>query len=193
MAKARHQKGNAADALAAFEAYKQTNDARLTEIERRGHADPVIDDKLARIDKRLEALSLKSARAELGGSEEPADTEHSQSWQRYLRAGDESGLARLDVKSLNAGTDDQGGYVAPPELDQLIESRLLAGSPMRQIASVRQTSAGVFRKPIGLGVEARWAGETEARPETQTDGLSLVEFPAGELYALPAATQTLLD
>ncbi|MEM6899464.1 MAG: phage major capsid protein [Pseudomonadota bacterium] len=193
MAKAGRQKSDAADAFAAFEVYKQANDARLAEIEKRGHADPLVDDRLARIDKRLEALSLKSSRAELVGSDEPRDTEHSQSWQRYLRAGDESGIARLDVKSLSAGTDDQGGYVAPPELDQLIESRLLVASPMRQIASVRQTSAGVFRKPIGLGVEARWAGETDARTETQTDGLSLVEFPAGELYALPAATQTLLD
>jgi len=193
MANGGNQRTAAAEALAAFEAYKQANDARLADIEKRGKADPLIDDKLARIDKRLDALSLKSSRADLQGSLPAEDNEHSESWQRYLRAGDESGLARLDVKSLSAGTDDQGGYVAPPELDQLIESRLLAASPMRQIASVRQTSAGVFRKPIGLGVEARWAGETEARPETQTDGLSLVEFPAGELYALPAATQTLLD
>ncbi|MEL7453847.1 MAG: phage major capsid protein, partial [Pseudomonadota bacterium] len=108
-------------------------------------------------------------------------------------SGDESGIARLDLKSLNAGTDDQGGYVAPPELDQLIEGRLMAASPMRQIATVRQTSAGVFRKPVGLGVEARWASETEARTGTQADGLSLIEFPAGELYAMPAATQTLLE
>lgn len=193
MAKGRSRTAVAADILAVFEAYKQTNDARMSEIEKRGRSDPLLDDKLAKIDKRLEALTLKSARADLAGKSEPTDSEHTSFWQRYMRSGDESGLARLDVKSLSTGTDDQGGYVAPPELDQLIESRLLAASPMRQIASIRQTSAGVFRKPIGLGVEARWAGETDARTETQTDGLSLVEFPAGELYALPAATQTLLD
>lgn len=193
MAKGRQDKVDAAEAIAAFESYKQANEARLADIEKRGKADPLLDDKLARIDRRLEALSLKSARADLSGEGEPADAEHSTAWGRYMRVGDDSGIARLDVKSLNAGTDDQGGYVAPPELDQLIEARLMAASPMRQIATVRQTSAGTFRKPIGLGVEARWAGETEARAVSPAAGLSLIEFPAGELFAQPAATQTLLE
>ena len=193
MAKGREVKTAAAEALAAFEAYKQTNEARLSEIEKRGKADPLLDQKLAKIDRRLEALSLKSARADLSGEAEPADAEHSSAWGRYMRVGDDSGLARLDLKSLNTGTDDQGGYVAPPELDQLIEARLMQASPMRQIATVRQTSAGIFRKPVGLGVEARWAGETEARPSSVVEGLSLIEFPAGELFSQPAATQTLLE
>ena len=64
---------------------------------------------------------------------------------------------------------------------------------MRQLATVRQTSAGVYRKPVSLGVGAAWAGETDARTQTSTTGLSLLEFPAGELYAMPAATQTLLE
>ncbi len=183
------------DIMAAFEAYKQANDTRLGEIEKRGSADPLMEEKLSRIDRQLEALNLKAARPELGSGEvgSEADTQRNEAWQRYLRAGDESGLARLDVKSLSAGTPDQGGYVAPPELDLLIESRLALASPMRQIATVRQTSAGTFSKPVGLGVEAQWAAETAVRPETVTNGLSLLQFPAGELYAMPAATQTLLE
>ncbi len=192
MAKGRNVKTGQAEALAVFEAYKHANEARLAEIEKRGKADPLLDEKLARIDKRLEALSLKSARADLSG-DAPVNAEHSGAWDRYIRSGDDSGIAGLNLKSLNSGTEDQGGYVAPPELDQLIEARLMAASPMRQIATVRQTSSGTFRKPIGLGVEARWASETEARPQTATEGLSLVEFPAGELFAQPAATQTLLE
>lgn len=193
MAKGREVNTATADAMAAFEAYKQTNEARLADIEKRGKADPLLDDKLARIDRRLETLSLKSARADLSGEASPVNAEHVSAWGRYMRVGDDSGMARLDVKSLNTGSDDQGGYVAPPELDQLIEARLMAASPMRQIATVRQTSAGTFRKPIGLGVEARWAGETEARPVSAAAGLSLIEFPSGELFAQPAATQTLLE
>ena len=56
MAKGREVKTAAAEALAAFEAYKQTNEARLSEIEKRGKADPLLDQKLAKIDRRLEAL-----------------------------------------------------------------------------------------------------------------------------------------
>jgi len=185
-------KSMTAQLMATFEAYKSANEARLDELEQRGAADPLLDDKLARIDKRLDALSLKAAYP----GDEPVDeatAAHSTAWSRYLRSGDESGLSCLDTKALSVGVDEQGGYVVPPELDRLIESRLQQASPMRQIATVRQTSAGVYRKPVALGVGAKWAGETIARAATSTDELDLLEFPAGELYATPAATQTLLD
>ncbi len=186
-------KSVAADMMAAFEAYKEANDARMAEIESKGVADTLLDEKLKKIDRRLDQLSLKAARPADGAPASEADGERSQAWSRYLRSGDESGLSRLDVKAFSAGTDDQGGYTAPPELDRLIEARLMQASPMRQIASVRQTSAGVYRKPVSLGVGAAWAGEEDARTQSTTAGLSLLEFPAGELYSMPAATQTLLE
>ena len=187
-------KPEVAEMMAAFEAFRQANDERLSEIEAKGASDPLTDERLARIDQQLEALSLKMARPELGGGGSTADEDaRSEAWAHYLRTGDDSGMARLDVKALNTGTDAQGGYVAPPELDRLIEARLLAASPMRAIATVRQTSAGVFKKPVGLGAAASWVGETDARTETAVTGLSLLEFPAGELYAMPAATQALLE
>jgi HK97 family phage major capsid protein len=64
---------------------------------------------------------------------------------------------------------------------------------MRQIATVRQTSATVFKKPVSLGAASAWAAETGSRAETTAPTLDLLEFPAAELYAMPAATQTLLD
>lgn len=181
-----------AEVMAAFEAYKQANDERLAEIEAKGTHDPLLDAKLKKLDRRLDEISLKAARPD-EASPAQSGTEQGEAWSRYMRSGDESGLARLDVKSLSAGTDDQGGYTAPPELDRLIEARLMQASPMRQIASVRQTAAGVYRKPVSLGVGAAWVAETGARAQTTTAGLSLLEFPAGELYAMPAATQTLLN
>ena len=186
-------KSIAADMLATFESYKQANDARLAEIEAKGSADTLLDDKLKKIDRRIDQLRLKAARPVDGAPANPAEGERSEAWSRYLRTGDESGLSRLDIKALTAGTDDQGGYTAPPELDRLIEARLMQASPMRQIASVRQTSAGVYRKPVSLGVGAAWAGEEAERSQSATAGLSLLEFPAGELYSMPAATQTLLE
>ncbi len=184
-----------AELLAVFEAFKAENDTRLKEIEARGAADPLIDDKLKKIERRLDTISLKSARPDVSGAPVPeaGEVERKEAWGRYLRAGDDSGLSRLDVKSLSVGAPEQGGYVAPPELDRLIEARLQIASPMRQIASVRQTSSNEYKKPVGLGVDAQWAGETAIRTETSAAGLSLLEFPAGELYAMPAATQTLLD
>ncbi|MEM6651700.1 MAG: phage major capsid protein [Pseudomonadota bacterium] len=181
-----------AEIMATFEAYKQANDDRLAEIEAKGVGDPLLTEKLRKLDKRLDALGLKSARP-MDGVTPPDPDGHNDAWARYLRSGDESGLAQLDTKALSTTSDQQGGYIAPPELDRMIEARLMQSSPMRQIASVRQTSAGVYRKPISLGVGAQWAGETDSRAQTSTAGLSLLEFPAGELYAMPAATQTLLE
>ncbi|WP_018147593.1 phage major capsid protein [Henriciella marina] len=188
----REDVGATAEMMAAFEAYQETNDQRLTEIEGKGAADPLLEAKLKKLDRRIDEISLKAARPEQGQAERTSG-EHGEAWTRYMRSGDESGLSHLDVKSLSAGTEDQGGYTAPPELDRLIEARLTQASPMRQIASVRQTAAGVYRKPVSLGVGAAWVAETGARTETTTAGLSLLEFPAGELYAMPAATQTLLN
>lgn len=186
-------KAETAEVMAVFEAYRQANDARLAEIEKKGAVDPLSDEKLARIDRRLEALSLKMARPEAGGGADPAEDEHREGWTRYLRTGDDSAISGRELKSLNTGTGSEGGHVAPPELDRLIEARLMAASPMRQIATVRQTSAGVYKKPVGLGAAAQWVGEEAARPQTAVAGLDLLEFPAGELYAMPAATQALLE
>src|SRR5690606_18083509 len=43
------------------------------------------------------------------------------------------------------------------------------------------------------GPSTGWVGETAARPQTAAPTLSEMNFPAMELYAMPAATQTLLD
>jgi HK97 family phage major capsid protein len=154
-----------AEMMAAFEALKATNDARLDEIEKRGAADPLLDAKLKKIEQSLdrqrtalERLALEQARPAMGDDPRKGDPEHKSAWGAYLRKGDDSGLARIDLKSVNVGTEAQGGYVAPPELDRLIEQRLMASSPMRQIATVRQTSATVFRKPVSPGRQFRVGG-----------------------------------
>ena len=41
-------------------------------------------------------------------------------------------------------------------------ARLIASSLMQHIASVRQTPATVFRKPVSLGTTSAWAAETGA-------------------------------
>jgi len=43
------------------------------------------------------------------------------------------------------------------------------------------------------GPAVGWVGETDARPQTATPTLDSLSFPAMELYAMPAATATLLE
>ena len=163
----------------------------------------LLAEKVDRIDRALSEQKSMLERAALAGrrpglAADPAQSEHKSAWQSYLRRGDISALAQFEAKALSVGGStpggQDGGYVAPPELDRMIESRLRQVSPMREIATVRTTGANVFKKPISLtAAGAGWVAETGARTQTETPTLALLEFPTAELYANLAATQTLLD
>jgi HK97 family phage major capsid protein len=75
-----------------------------------------------------------------------------------------------------------------------VSRRLSLASPIRSIASVRTMSAMVYTKPFSTGGPATgWVGETDLRPETASQPLAQLSFPATEIYAMPSATQSLLD
>ncbi|GGZ45531.1 phage major capsid protein [Asticcacaulis endophyticus] len=185
------------EVLSAFEAFKATNDARLSAIETK-RGDGLIDDKLERIEGGLQAaearlnrlLSLKSRPAvEAGDARETGVTEAKSAWDGYLK----SGRVTLELKA-GLSTASGSGAMAPVETERFIERRLAQVSPMRSLATVRTVGSATFKKPIStVGVVANWVTETAARPETDPSTLNLLEFPAAELYAAPAATQALLD
>jgi HK97 family phage major capsid protein len=185
--------------LRAFEAFKQANDERLAALEI-GRRDVLAEEKVDRIERTLQEqkaaidrLALAQRRPALG-AEAPQLSEHKQAWGAYLRKGDDHALQRLEAKALSVGTSSDGGYVAPPELDRMIETRLTEVSPMRQIAAVRITGATVFKKTISTTAAATgWAAEAGARAQGGTPSLAQMEFPTMELFANLAATQTLLD
>ncbi|CAO4184337.1 phage major capsid protein [Methylorubrum aminovorans] len=188
----------------AFEAFKEANDTRLSEIETRLTADVVTEEKLARIDAaldqakgRLDRISLDRARPPLGGVEPARDasaTEHKAAFDLYVRAGESAGLKRLEEKALSAGSGPDGGYLVPPTIEREVLRRLAEISPIRAIATVRAVSGGQYKRAVSVnGPAAGWVAETAPRPQTDAPSLSELSFPAMELYAMPAATQTLLD
>jgi HK97 family phage major capsid protein len=190
--------------MRAFEGYREANDERLSEIESRLSPDPLTEQKLARIDHALDRqkdvldqLVLKARRPAMGVEPErwsPVMREHKSAFEGYVRRGDASAMMRLDGKSLSVGSATDGGYLVPDETEREIGRRLTASSPIRAIAGIRTISSSVYRKPFATdGFATGWVGETEARAQTATPTLAEIEFPAMELYAMPAATQTLLD
>ncbi len=198
--------------MAAFEAFKGANDARLDEIEKKASADVLLEEKVARIDAavgqaqaRLDRVVSEARRPGIGGESgaggpsvspfgratSPFHGEEKAAFDGYIRTGRDLGL---EVKAGLSSAANSGGYVVPPETERAIERRLMAGSPMREIATVRTVASGVFRKPVSTaGIASGWVAETAARPETDPATLALLEFPAADLYANPAATQSLLD
>lgn len=192
--------------MAAFEAFKGANDARLDEIEKKASADALLEEKVARIDQavasaqaRLDRALSEGRRPGLDGaspstasrSSSPFHGEEKSAWDGYMKSGQAHGL---ELKAGLSSASNSAGYVVPPETERAIERRLMAGSPMREIATVRTVGSGVFRKPVSTaGVQAGWVAETAARPETDPATLALLEFSSADLYACPAATQSLLD
>jgi len=183
-----------------YEEFKATNDAHLAALDRR--ADILLEEKLARLDaemnRKLDQMQLKSARPALAPETKAATSfeqrEHKAAFDRYMRSGETAGLRALEVKALAVGSNPDGGYTVPEEIERQIGARLAAVSPIRGIAGVRTISGNVYKKPFMIsGPAVGWVGETDPRTETATPVLDSLSFPAMELYAMPAATATLLE
>jgi len=192
------------DFMQAFSEFKQANDQRLGEIEQKLTSDVVTRDKVERINKAMdeqsrliEQLALKKLRPALGsksGRGGSDSAERKAAFEAYIRRGDEAALRDLDAKSMAVGSAADGGYLVTDETDSEIGTRLASISPIRQLASVRQVSSSVLKKPFApSGMASGWVAEASARPQTDTPQLTELSFPTMELYAMPAATQALLD
>ena len=193
-----------AELMRAFEEFKEANEQKLAE---KHSIDVVLEEKIARIDKtistqtqRLDAVELKQSRPvlfsekpDLKKTNQPA-LEHKAAFENYVRSGETGNLRALEIKALSVGSNPDGGFAVPPEIEKEIGQRLFAISPIRSLASARTISSNVYKKPMMLaGASAGWVGETDARPQSATPTLDELSFPAMELYAMPAATATILE
>ena len=191
--------------MVTFETFRHDNDRRLAEIEKRGSADPLLEEKVARLDRALDesrrlvdGLALRRARPSLDGGAptglSPLALDHKAAFDAYVRGGSVERLRGLEQKALSVGSDADGGWVVPAELEREVTRRLAEISPIRAIAGNRQVSGSVFAKPYSAtGPSVGWVAETDARPQTTSQTLAQMTFPTMELYAMPAATSALLD
>ena len=107
----------------------------------------------------------------------------------YIRQGRE-----VELKSFTGAVASDGGFAVPREIDGQIDALLKMASPIRAIANVVRVGSAGYRKLITRsGVSSGWASEISTRPVTNTPIFEEVVPSFGELYAQPAATQTMLD
>ncbi|MBX9925517.1 MAG: phage major capsid protein [Hyphomicrobiaceae bacterium] len=180
----------------AFAEFKSVNDQRLADLETKLTSDVVTTDKLVRIERALDELSLKAARPAIGGGAPTSQTAlaHKSAFHGYVRKGSDTALRSIEQKALSVASDPDGGFLVPAETEAEINRALRAISPIRAIAGVRQVSGTVYKRPyVTTGIQTGWAAETAARPQTNTQTLASLSFPTMELYAMPAATTSLLD
>lgn len=177
-----------------FEAFKAENEAAV-----KAKADDVLTtEKIGRIDASLTELqgaldeqARLIAAAQLGGpviGDLPAtDPEYVGAFKAHVRKGEINA-------ALSVGSAPDGGYLAPVEWDRTITDRLKLVSPMRAEAEVQSVgTSGFIRLFNNRAIGSGWVGETAARPETSTPQLQPLTFASGEIYAMPMATQQLLD
>jgi HK97 family phage major capsid protein len=183
-----------------FAEFREANDKRLAEIEKKGSVDPVLAEKVEKLNaalteqqRALDDANKRMAGLTLGGGGDDLDTpearEHREQFRGWLRG---SPQARTTTY-----TDPDGGFLAPATIDTMVTRILSQTLAIRRLAQVQPISASSYVKHKSLGgAGSGWVGESEtgtARPETSTPTLARMEFTPGEVYAEPYATQQALD
>lgn len=190
----------------AWEQFKQVNENRLQEIERKGYADPLYQDHLKKISDALDLHKQRMDRIEtvharpgremksLGYAGDD-QSEYKSAFTTYLRKGMDSGLEQIQTKALSVGTDANGGYLVPNQMADLIVQIINESSPMRALATVETISSDsldVIEDTVDFG--AAWGDETTVRSaETSSPTLGRNTVDTFEMYAQPQATQKLID
>ena len=178
-----------------FDDFKAKNDKRVDAIEQEkgklaGQVE-TLNGKLSELenlksDLEKELLELKRP---AGGAQNKLATEHKEAFVGFLRKGREDGLRDLERKALQVGTDEDGGYAVPEALDRNILTLLKDEVVMRQEATVITVGGSDYKKLVNLGGTASgWVGETDARSQTATSKLGLIEPFMGEIYGNPQDT-----
>ncbi len=140
------------------------------------------------VKSRLDKVGRAALRPALSGSADQS-LELKGFVDGYLRHGRET-----ELKSVNGAVPADGGFAVPREIDAMITAQLKAISPIRAIAQVVQVGTAGYRKLVSSsGTASGWVSETAARPETGMAKFNEIAPPMGELYANPAASQSMLD
>lgn len=141
--------------------------------------------------KSLSARMVAGQRPALGTKADADGGERKAFADAYLRKGQDGAP---ELKSLSTASGPEGGYAVPVEIDRMIETMVAATSPIRAVANVVPVGSAHYRKLVAVGgIQSGWVSEEALRGETETAAFAEVAPPMGELYANPAATQTMLD
>ena len=133
------------------------------------------------------------------GDRSPVDFGHAEAqeykkvFQRFMRKGDTT-FSADEHKALSVGSNPDGGFFIDPDTSGRLVSKVFETSPMRQYASSQVVGTDSLEgmhdnEEAGVG----WVAETTARTETTTPQVEKYAIPLHELYAMPYATQRMLD
>lgn len=190
-----------------FAEFKTANDERLDRIEKGLGDDPLLNDKISKMEEKMDGLEdinqnivqQKAAQEQVAEKVQQLETVISRpasgvdtksvdftvkSFDKYCRKGME-GLDEVEKKALTVSNDTTGGYLAPPEYVRELLKTVTEISPIRSIARIRATGQRSIQIPKRTAqFSASWVAETGTRSETTGYAVGLEEIPAHEHYAL---------
>lgn len=184
----------------AWESFKSVNERRLSEIEKKGAADPLTTEQLKQLNysldeqrSRLNKIEATLSRPENAGVSIIEDG-YKSAFLNYIRKGVEFELNRYETKSLSVSSNNDGGYLVAEALSNQIITRIAQESIMRNLASIETISTDSLDLLEDLGeFESGWATENQERKEIQTSKINKNKIYVHEMYAQPKATQKLID
>lgn len=158
--------------------------------------DEIFNERISDLQNYVEKLDARFQVAGLVGggySGSTQDAAHVKAFVTALRTGNNSGLYDFQ-NSMSSGSDPDGGFAVPTQLDTKISQLALNACPMEQEAEVISVDTPQYTRLVSKrGTTSGWIGETDARPETSTPQLTALTPFWGEIYANPGITQRLLD
>lgn len=146
------------------------------------------------VEKQQEMERSAATKSRFGSSEDNDQDELKGIFTKYMRKGD-SALTPEETKSLSVNTDPDGGYTVTPAMSSTISKRFFETSPIRSIASIETISTDSLDFIIddNEATSGGWTGEETAPTETNTPQIGKGNIPVHEQFAMPYATQKLLD
>jgi len=138
------------------------------------------------------SLATRRSVAEFGAKQMG---EYKAAFDRLIRANFQTDmLSDSERKTLSVGQDTAGGYYVYPDLSGRVVQRVYETSPMRAYASVQSISTDALEgyydnDQVGFG----WVAELESRTATTTPAIGKWRIPVHEMFAMPEASQQLLD
>lgn len=170
----------------------ETN-AETTEIETKAvDITAVITEALKPLTDRISRLETVARRPGTVPAEVKSGEDAHAAFTNYLRHG-LAGMQPLEVKAMRLGDDANAGYLASPEFLTEIDKTITEWSPIRPLATVRNTGKSEVITPKRTGrPTAQWVEEMEDTAET---GMSYGQskYPVKELAGFVDVSLQMLE
>ncbi|MGL6349730.1 MAG: phage major capsid protein [Aeromonas sp.] len=154
--------------------------------------DKITNDFASKFEKlQTDTIKLTAAMERGNVAEGAAKTDdvEGKAFKSYLLSGKEA-LQPEQVKALSTDSNPDGGYMVPTQMLGIINGRVFETSPLRALATVRQTANKSVTMDLDDGeAGGGWEGEDDNNnTETSNPQIGELEITAKKLFAEPHAT-----